>query len=201
LTSAAAVKHLRTLLSLLLTNSEARKLVSDFTVIGRDLLARGAVKAAEGIRPSDEQLRGVDASAPNDQFVTEGGRTVGPNEGLPVPEVRVPGTEHRIAQHPHEPLGEGAQLKMEDGTVRSGGELRDQAYDQAGNLQENAPGIAQQAKDRAAQEAQANANDISDETNGVPRTEEEKEAGKRSVMDRLRGVRVSWFTSAMRNRY
>ncbi|EIN12698.1 hypothetical protein PUNSTDRAFT_97516 [Punctularia strigosozonata HHB-11173 SS5] len=176
--SQQAVKHLRTLLSLVFTNSEARKLVSDFTVIGRDLLARGAAKAAEGIRPSEEQLRNVDQTAPSDQFVTEGGRTIGPNDGTPVPEVRVPGTGHRVAQHPHEPLGEGAAVKTEDGQVRRGGELRDQAYD-----------TAQQAKDRATQEAQANANDIANTTNGIPENEEEKGAGKRTVMDRLRGVR------------
>lgn len=45
---------------LLLTNSEARKLISDFSVVGRDLLARGLGKASEGLRPTEEQLRGVD---------------------------------------------------------------------------------------------------------------------------------------------
>lgn len=75
-----AVQHLRTLLSLIFTNSEVRKLLSDFAVIGRDLLARGAVKVAEATRPDQERLRQVDESAPNDQFITEGGRVAGPNE-------------------------------------------------------------------------------------------------------------------------
>jgi hypothetical protein len=39
-----AVRHLRTILSLVLTNSEVRKLLSDFSLIGRDLLTRGASK-------------------------------------------------------------------------------------------------------------------------------------------------------------
>ena len=75
-----AVAHLRTLLSLILTNAEVRKLLSDFSVIGRDLFARGEMKAAEAARPDEERLRTVDDSAPNDTFHTEGGRTAGPNE-------------------------------------------------------------------------------------------------------------------------
>ncbi|KAJ4479342.1 hypothetical protein J3R30DRAFT_3289645 [Lentinula aciculospora] len=55
-----AAHSVRTLIHLLLTNSEARKLVSDFSVVGRDLLARGLGKASEGLRPDEEQLRLVD---------------------------------------------------------------------------------------------------------------------------------------------
>lgn len=84
-----AVHHLRTLLNLVLTNSEARKLLSDFGVIGRDLLARGAVKVAETIRPDEEQLSKVDHTVPQDQFVTEGGRVTGPGE-KPVLEANLP---------------------------------------------------------------------------------------------------------------
>ena len=75
-----AVQHLRTLLSLIFTNGEVRKLVSDFGVIGRDLLARGAEKVAEAARPSEDALRGVDEAGPEHKFVTEDGRQVGPNE-------------------------------------------------------------------------------------------------------------------------
>jgi hypothetical protein len=35
----------------------------------------------------------VDRAAPADQFHTEGGRTIGPNEGTPVLEARIPGTD------------------------------------------------------------------------------------------------------------
>ncbi|KAJ3926778.1 MAG: hypothetical protein NXY57DRAFT_1110382, partial [Lentinula lateritia] len=55
-----AAHSVRTLLHLLLTNSEARKLVSDFSVVGRDLLARGLGKASEGLRPDEDQLKLVD---------------------------------------------------------------------------------------------------------------------------------------------
>ena len=84
-----AVHHLRTLLNLVLTNSEARKLLSDFGVIGRDLLARGAAKVSENLRPDEEQLARVNHTAPQDQFVTEGGRATGPGE-KPVFDAKLP---------------------------------------------------------------------------------------------------------------
>lgn len=56
----SAAHSVRTLMHLLLTNSEARKLISDFSVVGRDLLARGLGKASESLRPDEEQLRMVD---------------------------------------------------------------------------------------------------------------------------------------------
>jgi len=84
-----AVQHLRTLLNLILTNSEARKLLSDFGVIGRDLLARGAAKVAENVRPDEEQLAKVNNAAPQDQFITEGGREAGPGE-KPILDAKLP---------------------------------------------------------------------------------------------------------------
>ena len=48
-----AAHHLRTLLTLIITNAEARKL---FSVVGRDLLAR----SADLVRPSEEELSRVD---------------------------------------------------------------------------------------------------------------------------------------------
>jgi hypothetical protein len=57
------VEHLRTLAQLLLTNSEARKLVSDLTFIARDLFATGAVKAAEKAKPDPESLAKVRTSS------------------------------------------------------------------------------------------------------------------------------------------
>ena len=45
-----AVRQLCTIHSLILTNSEVRKPLSHFSLIGRDLLARGASKAAESLR-------------------------------------------------------------------------------------------------------------------------------------------------------
>ena len=63
--SEQAVQHLRTIAQLLLTNSEARKLIQDFTLIGRDMFAVGAAKAAERARPDPERMAKVDDAAPN----------------------------------------------------------------------------------------------------------------------------------------
>jgi hypothetical protein len=84
-----------------LTNSEVRKLLSDFSLIGRDLLTRGASKAADSLCTDQEALAHVDETAPQDQFVPEGGRKVGPTE-TSVAETKVPGMSHTVAQHPKE---------------------------------------------------------------------------------------------------
>ncbi|KAJ6447574.1 hypothetical protein C8R47DRAFT_1231379 [Mycena vitilis] len=64
-----AAHHLRTLLSLVLTNAEMRKLITDVGTVGRDLLAKSAAKAAEAVSPSPDQLARADDPAPHDHFV------------------------------------------------------------------------------------------------------------------------------------
>ena len=78
--------------------------------MGRDLLARGASKAAAELAPDREALARVNNSAPQNQFVAEGGRIAGPNE-TPILEAKIPGTD----------MGKGAK---ENGEVegRSGRE-------------------------------------------------------------------------------
>lgn len=78
----AAARHLRTLGDLIATNSEVRKILSDFSVIGRDILARTASHAAESVRPEQDALKKVDRPAPSDQFEAGGSRQVGPNGTL-----------------------------------------------------------------------------------------------------------------------
>jgi hypothetical protein len=143
----------------------------------------------------------VDRAAPADQFHTEGGRTTGPNEGTPVLEARIPGTDKTVAQHPHDEFGSvptnaaelrdavrdpsgaiGANAKVThgDGTVQRGADAMTEGRDRA-----------QETGERAANQAQAEAQDVSNQTGGVPETDEEKEVGKRSLMDKMRGYRVS----------
>ena len=74
-----AVQHLRTLAQILLTNSEARKLVQDFGLIGRDLFAQGASRAAERARPDPERMARVDDAAVSPVGMNDG--TVQPMEG------------------------------------------------------------------------------------------------------------------------
>ncbi|KAH8827080.1 hypothetical protein DL96DRAFT_1605435 [Flagelloscypha sp. PMI_526] len=66
-----AIQHIRTLFQLILTNSEVRKLLSDSGIVGRDLLARGASKAARQLAPPQHKLAQVDDTAPRDEFVQD----------------------------------------------------------------------------------------------------------------------------------
>ncbi|KAI0654930.1 hypothetical protein C8Q70DRAFT_924907 [Cubamyces menziesii] len=170
-----AVQHLRTLLSLVLTNAEVRKLLTDFSVIGRDILARTASKVADKARPDEERLRQVDESAPRDQFVSEGGRLVGPDE-TPVLEARIPGTDTTVAQHPREELGHGAAVKQGNGEVKSGADAINEA---------------QQRKDEAVEQAKRQKEDVNNVVGGdpVPDDRADAEAKKSGLMGKLRGMR------------
>jgi hypothetical protein len=86
----AAACHLRTLGNLIATNSEVRKILSDFSVIGRDILVRTASHAAESVRPDQDGLTNVDRPAPPDRFEAAD-RQVGSNE-TPVAEHDNPGS-------------------------------------------------------------------------------------------------------------
>jgi hypothetical protein len=68
---------------IILTNSEARKLLSDVQIIGRDLFARGAIKAAESVRPPEDALTYVDDAAPLDEWVGPKGTRHGPKQRAP----------------------------------------------------------------------------------------------------------------------
>lgn len=147
---------MRTIISIILTNSEVRKLLTDFSVIGRDLLAKGAVKVAERLRPGEEELTRVDDAAPRDQFVTKGGRKVGPGE-TPVLEAKVPGTDATVEQHPRaddakvttgsgeeksgkQVVGEGrgALEEVQNRTLQAKDNLHEKAYQAKGTTQEQA---------------------------------------------------------------
>jgi hypothetical protein len=147
----SAVEHLRTLLNLVLTNSEARKLLSDAGLIGRDLFARGAVRAAEKVRPDQERLAQVDEAGPSDAWRNNESGAQGPNTSAPpvVPEDQ--------------------QARAQD-TLAQGQELADRA-------QTEGP-----------QRAQAEAQAIKSEIQSAPEGEQTEQA-KRSLKDRLLGVR------------
>ncbi|KAI0296913.1 hypothetical protein B0F90DRAFT_1953317 [Multifurca ochricompacta] len=121
--SRQAACHLRTLGNLIATNSEVRKLLSDFSIIGRDILARAAFHAADNIRPDQDAVTNIDRPAPVDQFETAGGRQVGPGE-TPVAELDVPGTNTAIRHHPQE----GTEVEHE-GQVHSASQAVNEAQD------------------------------------------------------------------------
>jgi Family of unknown function (DUF5923) len=165
-----AVRHLRTLLSIILTNAEVRKLLSDFSVIGVDLLSKGATHLAQKIAPTDEQLSNVDRSAPDDQFITAGGR---PSVGeTPVPELSVPSTSKTLRQHPNE---DGVHVVDADRTEKSVGEETHQVQ-----------GTCEELRDRAGQigaEAGYKAQDYADTDS--PQEVEEKKMGMREKMRQM----------------
>ncbi|KAF8805918.1 hypothetical protein BYT27DRAFT_7191832 [Phlegmacium glaucopus] len=169
--SEKAVQHLRTLLSIILTNSEVRKLLSDFSVIGADLLSKGAAHLARTIAPTDEQLRNVDQSGPDDEFITAGGRPAGPGE-TPVPELSVPGTSKTLQRHPKE---NEARIVDADGTKEGVGEASQQAQGQYSELKDRAGQISAEADHKVKDYADTDS----------PQEAEEKKMGMREKMRQM----------------
>ncbi|CAE6364948.1 unnamed protein product [Rhizoctonia solani] len=170
-----AVQHLRTLLTLFATNSEARKLLSDFGLIGRDLFTRGAARALDSARPTPEQLAHVDDAAPSDQWKTTDGNVVGPNQ-TPTLQVKNPVGGGDIQHHPHE----GTTVGYNDGTRK----------DLAG-AQGDAEALKEQGlrkKEEAKAEGDAHAREMQARVEGAP-DEEKGEVAKRSLREKIMGVR------------
>ncbi|KAG0701989.1 hypothetical protein DFH29DRAFT_924101 [Suillus ampliporus] len=167
-----AVRHLRTILSLILTNSEVRKLLSDFSVVGRDILAKGASKAAEMLRPGEEELARVDEAGPQDEFVSKDGRKVGPGE-TPVLQAKVPGTSAVVEQHPR---ADDAKVTTGEGEQKSGKQL-------VGEGRGAVEGVKGDAEEKASQALQQrNLEGVSSD-----HSSSDTEGKKRGIKERFRG--------------
>ncbi|CAG9950893.1 unnamed protein product, partial [Clonostachys rosea f. rosea IK726] len=63
-----ALKGLRTLGTLIITNGQFRKLLKDFSILVRDIAGDAASNAANKVRPSEEQLGQLDEAAPDNTW-------------------------------------------------------------------------------------------------------------------------------------
>ncbi|GAA5906426.1 uncharacterized protein JCM6883_004476 [Sporobolomyces salmoneus] len=125
-----AVEHLRTLGKLIFTNSEFRKLLKDVGILGRDVAADAATKAANAARPDEEQLRQVDETAPSNQWVGPNGETRDHTSDVPDTGLAAKRDEAKRAK-------EQAQQKKE--------EIKQEGADRAQNVA-NAADNAQQSQ-------------------------------------------------------
>ncbi|KAG2367086.1 hypothetical protein BDR07DRAFT_1272922 [Suillus spraguei] len=178
-----AVRHLRTILSLILTNSEVRKLLSDFSIIGRDILAKGASKVAESLRPGEEELAHIDEAAPQDEFVTKGGRKSGPSE-TPVLEAKIPGTDTVVERHPR--AGD-ATVTTGDGSQKSGKQIVGEGRAAVDDVKDDAKDKVSQAQDTAQEKADQARQQGNVESAGPDTSSSETGEKKRGLKERIRG--------------
>ena len=125
--------------NLIATNSEVRKILSDFSAIGRDILARAASHAADSVRPNPDALVDVDRPAPSDQFETVGGSQVGPDEA-PVADLNVPGSNVTVRHRPH-----GVADLEHEGEVRSASQATDEARERIRDTRDRAQIVVAEA--------------------------------------------------------
>ena len=112
----------------------------------------------------------VNNSAPQDQFVTEGGHIAGPNE-TPILEVKIPGMDMWLRQHPHDEVGKGAKVVNGEGEGMSGGEVYAKMDSEVRTVKEDVGEKVEQG--------------------GVQNGSVEGETKKNGLMDKMRGVWVS----------
>ncbi|WWD18999.1 hypothetical protein CI109_103456 [Kwoniella shandongensis] len=143
-----AAAHLRVLITLFVTNSEARKLLNDFGIVGRDIFATGAAKAADKARPTQDQLDRVDQEAPSHQWIGADGKKLGPND---TPDVQVKGPDGSQVRYNPKDDPRDAKVVDTDGNARSAG----QAYDEAQQKKAEAQNKKEELKNEARQEANA----------------------------------------------
>lgn len=141
-----AAAHLRTLITLFATNSEARKLLSDLGLVSRDLFATAAERAANKARPDQRDLDQVDKSAPSGEWIGADGKRVGKDE---TPELQLKGprgTEFRM-----NPKDDPANAKTVDhhGNERAAGDAYNEASSRANEAKDQAYNQKEQAKGAA----------------------------------------------------
>ncbi|KAG2357603.1 hypothetical protein BDR07DRAFT_1473435 [Suillus spraguei] len=132
-----AVCHLRTILSLILTKFEVRKLLSDFSIIGRDILAKEASKVAESLRPGEEELAHIDEAVPQD-------------DETPVLEAKIPGTDTVVERHPR---ADNATVTTGGGSQKSGKQIVGEGCAAVDDVKDDAKDKVSQAQDTAQEKA------------------------------------------------
>lgn len=147
---------------LIFTNSEARKLLKDLGILGRDVAADAAAKASELARPSEEQLKNVDETAPSDQWVGPDGEVRDHTQAAPdtgIAEKRRQAQEKKEEaksevknqaqdiQQQAQPHVDNIADAADKGQARQGGEAADD--------RDRAAGAADAARDQAQEEKDA----------------------------------------------
>lgn len=133
----AAARHLRTLGNLIATNGEVRKILFDFSVIGRDILATAATQVAQHVRPTHDALADVNRPGPSDQFESAKGKTVGVEE-TPVAEFDAPATSTTVRHDPHK----GLEIEHE-GQVLDASQTADEARNRTREVASEAKATAE----------------------------------------------------------
>lgn len=139
--------------------------------------------------PSEKKLREVDQSAPNDQFITEGGRVAGPNE-TPILELKIPGTDKTFKVHPHD---DQTRVKHADGNEHPVSEYRDTVQEKHSEVKAEGTSRASDAQGQG----KAHAKDVID-ADQPNQAADEKKSGMLDKMKQLR-VRLLFFSDIYRD--
>lgn len=146
-----ALKNLRVLATLFITNGEVRKLVSDFGVIGRDMFATAAEKAANAARPDQEKLSQVDRPAEKNTWIGPDGQRMGTDQ---TPELGMTAADGSKIRYNPKDAPNQAQYIGQDGQTTTAGEARQQYQDTKQQASQNLHQAGQQGAQAAQQQHQ-----------------------------------------------
>ncbi|WVN90208.1 uncharacterized protein L203_105444 [Cryptococcus depauperatus CBS 7841] len=148
-----AAAHIRVLITLFLTNSEARKLLNDFGIIGRDIFATAAIKMADNVRPSQDQLDQIEREAPSNEWIGKDGQKHGPNE---TPHIQFKGPGGRTINYDPRSAPGDATIVDADGNTMTAAEAKSQAQQAKADAQTK----AQELKVEGQEQARSHAADV-----------------------------------------
>jgi hypothetical protein len=129
-----AIQHLRSILSLIFTNSDVRKLPYRARP-PRPWCIQSNEYSTPGPRRPSARRRDRPSRPIRHRRRTHSGYTVGPNE-TPVLEAKVQGTRAVVAQHPREELGTGCHRENVDDKVKTGEQVYLEGRSQAEGVSE-----------------------------------------------------------------
>lgn len=135
-----AGKHLRVLFTLFATNGEVRKLLKDIGLLGRDLFANAATKAADAARPSKDELANVDKPAEKNTWIAPDGTKTGLHE-TPQLNVNLP-DGGKVNYNPKDNLRD-AQVRDGEGNTSSAGQVADAYRQEKAKVEDAAQQYAQ----------------------------------------------------------
>jgi hypothetical protein len=154
----AAAENLRTLAKLIYTSSETRKLLKDISIIGRDIAADAAIKAADHARPGEHELNQVDEPAPAGEWIGPNGERYGANDPVPDTGLAAKRAQAKEAKEKAVAAKNEAQanVQSEANDVASAAQAHGQdaanrvdAANSNGNARQEGAGVAQEKRDVA----------------------------------------------------
>ncbi|ORY77244.1 hypothetical protein BCR35DRAFT_305540 [Leucosporidium creatinivorum] len=197
-----AAEHLRTLGKLIFTNSEARKLLKDIGILGRDVAADAAAKVSDVARPSEHELARAEEPAPSNQWVGPDGQTRGHNE--PVPDTGLAEKKRQAEEAKNRAANaKDDALNQAQGHAENVADAADQSQQNNAHLndEDRARAAADAGSEQAQEEKQKAADKLKNLKGKIPDIPQEHKDRAREQVDKAKDYAKDKFPQERRDRF